>query len=224
MRVSILTLFPQVFTATLNLSIIGRAQDKKAVVFDILDLRQFGAGKHKSVDDRPYGGGVGMVLKADILKDALASIPGYKRKDTTVVMTSASGIPFTNKLARDFSSKHHLILICGHYEGVDQRFIDKYVDIEITIGDFVLTGGEIPAMAIIDAVVRLLPGVLKEDATRDESFEMGILEYPHYTRPEVFENQKVPEVLLSGNHKTIAEWRKDQAQKRTLKNRPDLLK
>jgi tRNA (guanine37-N1)-methyltransferase len=225
MKFSIITLFPDFFTPVLSKSILGRAQSKKLVGYETVDLRAFGQGKHLVVDDKSYGGGVGMVLKPDILKKALTSTKITKKAKTRVVLMSASGNTFNQKKAREFSKLEHLIIICGHYEGVDQRFIDKYVDDEVSIGDFVLTGGEIPAMAVIDAVTRVLPGVLeKEEATLDESFENGLLEYPHYTRPENFEGENVPEVLTSGNHQEIEKWRREKALEKTIKTRPDLIK
>ncbi len=199
MKISIITLFPEVFDSILNTSILKRAQQKGKVIFKLINLRDFGEGKHKRVDDRPYGGGAGMVLRADILAAALSSL-----KKGRAVLTSASGKPYNQTKARELSKLDHIIVICGHYEGVDQRFIDKYVDAEISIGDFVLTGGEIPAMVIVDSVTRLIPGVLeKPEATINESFTENLLEGPQYTRPEEFEGSKVPEVLLSGNHAEI---------------------
>lgn len=221
MKISIITLFPEVFDPILNTSILKRAQQKGKVDFELVNLRDFGDGKHQVVDDRPYGGGAGMVLRADILAKAL-----QLRKGTpgSVILTSASGKPYNQSIARKLSKLDHIIIICGHYEGVDQRFIDKYVWEEISIGDYVLTGGEIPAMVIADSVVRLIPGVLeKPEAIINESFSEGLLEYPQYTRPEEFEGEKVPEVLLSGNHAEIAKWRKQKSQELTKKLRPDLL-
>ncbi|MBI3486399.1 tRNA (guanosine(37)-N1)-methyltransferase TrmD [Candidatus Daviesbacteria bacterium] len=223
MKFSIITLFPEVFTPILNSSILKRAQNKTKVEFEIINLRDFGQSQHKTVDDRPYGGGVGMILKADVLTKALLSIK--KTKQTLVLLTSASGQTYTQTKAKQLSKLKHLIIICGHYEGVDQRFIEKYVDEEISIGDFILTGGEIPAMVIVDSTTRLIKGVLeKAEAIKNESFEDNLLEYPHYTRPEKFENLKVPEILLSGNHQAIANWRKEKSLEKTKKLRPDLLK
>lgn len=222
MTISIITLFPEVFEPILNSSILKAAQIKEKVKFELINLRTFGEGNHKTVDGRVYGGGAGMLLRADILAKAVKTI---KTKSSKVILTSASGIPYKQSSAQELSKLKHLIIICGHYEGVDQRFIDNYVDLEISIGDYVLTGGEIPAMIIADSIVRLIPGVLKkEDATVDESFTEGLLEYPHYTRPDTFEGQKVPNVLLSGNHAEIAKWRKGESIKKTKKLRPDLLK
>ncbi len=221
MKITIVTLFPQVLEPLLNFSILKRAQDKGLVEFELIDLREFGEGTHKTVDDKPYGGGAGMVLKANMLAEAVARV---KSQESRVILTSASGKTFNQKLAKDLSKEEHLIIIAGHYEGVDQRFIDKYVDLEISIGDYVLTGGELPALVIADSVTRLIKGVLeKEEATREESFENNLLEYPHYTRPDEFEGEKVPDVLLSGNHREIAKWRKEQAVKKTRALRPDLL-
>lgn len=225
MLISIITLFPEVFEPILNSSILKRAQQKGKVTFKLINLRNFGEGKHQVVDDRPYGGGAGMILRTDILARALTFIIKH---DTAVsrliILTSASGKPYKQKKALSFSKLDHLIIICGHYEGVDQRFIDKYVSEEISIGDYVLTGGEIPAMVILDSIVRLIPGVLeKPEATTDESFSTNLLEYPQYTRPDTFEGTKVPEVLLSGNHVEIAKWRQQQSLKKTKKVRPDLI-
>ena len=235
MKITILTLFPEIFLPVLNSSITGRAQKKGLVKFEIINIRDFAEGKRKMVDDKPYGGGVGMVLKADVLAKTLKSkgaklnhLPGRKS-----VLMSASGKPYKQEDALRFSKLKHLIIICGHYEGVDERFIQKYVDLEISIGDYVLTGGEIPAMVITDSIIRLIPGVLsKEEATSKESFsdirhptsDIRLLEYPQYTRPDEFEGIKVPEVLLSGDHKKIDQWRKHQALEKTKKVRPDLLK
>ena len=219
MKISIITLFPEVFEPILNSSILKRAQKKGLVEFELINLRDFGEGRHQVVDDRPYGGGAGMILKADILSKALASIKKYDR----VILTSASGSPYKQAKAKELSKLSHIVIVCGHYEGVDQRFIDKYVSEEISIGDYVLTGGEIPTMVIVDSITRLIPGVLKTEATENESFSTTLLEYPHYTRPEEFEGKKVPEVLLSGNHGEIKKWRLEKSREITKKLRPDLL-
>ena len=238
MKISIITLFPEVFGPILNSSILKAAQIKQKVSFEIINLRDFGEGPHKVVDNRVYGGGVGMLLKADILSAALKKAIGNRHKAQVkklspnaprlkpkIILMSASGIPYKQSKAKELSKLDHLIIICGHYEGIDQRFIENYVDEEISIGDYVLTGGEIPAMVITDSIVRLIPGVLKEEATLNESFSnYTLLEHPQYTRPEEFEGKKVPEVLLSGNHAKITQWRKEQALKKTKKVRPDLLK
>lgn len=232
MTISIITLFPEVFDPILNSSILRSAKIKGKVSFELINLRNFGEGAHQVVDGRPYGGGAGMVLRADILAKCLLSIVNRKSSELKTIndkpytiLTSASGTPYKQSKAQELSRLDHLVIICGHYEGVDQRFIDKYADEEISIGDFVLTGGEIPAMVIADSIVRLIPGVLKKiEATIDESFsDPRLLEYPQYTRPDSFEGKKVPEVLLSGNHGEIAKWRQEQALKKTKKIRPDLL-
>lgn len=239
MKISIITLFPEVFNPILNSSILKRARAKGKVTFELINLRNFGEGRHQIVDDRPYGGGAGMVLKADVLAKALASIEKNKKRYTIhdkqslrsydlkphTILMSASGTPYKQQKAQQFSKLNHLVIICGHYEGVDQRFIENYVDEEISIGDYVLTGGEIPAMVIADSVVRLIPGVLeKPEATINESFTDNLLEGPQYTRPEEFEGIRVPDILLSGNHKKIEEWRKQKSLQKTNQTRPDLLK
>ncbi len=223
MKISVITLFPEVFDPILNSSILKRAQKKGLVEFELINLRDFGEGRHQVVDDKPYGGGVGMVFKADILTKALKSILKIKNLKLKIILMSASGTPYRQSRAQEFSKLDHLIIVCGHYEGVDQRFIDKYVDEEICVGDYVLTGGEIPAMAIVDSITRLIPGVLKPEATINESFSMNLLEHPQYTRPEDFEGAKVPEVLLSGNHGKVDKWRAKMSLKKTQKFRPDLL-
>lgn len=230
MKISIITLFPEVFEPTLNSSILKRAQKKGLVEFELINLREFGEGKHKQVDDRPYGGGAGMILKADILAKAIHKIRSHLTPIESgltsgkVVLMSASGTSYKQSKARQLSKLNHIIIICGHYEGIDQRFVDKYVDEEISIGDYVLTGGEVPAMVIVDSITRIIPGVLKKlEATADESFSAQLLEYPHYTRPEEFEGEKVPEVLLSGNHTEIKKWRSQKSLEKTKKIRPDLL-
>ena len=235
MKISIITLFPQVFEPILNSSILKRAQKKGLVEFKLINLRDFGEGKHQIVDDRPYSGGAGMILRADILAKALKRAISNsllairsqkltaKSKKPYTILTSASGKPYKQAQARKLSKLAHLIIVCGHYEGVDQRFIENYVDEEISIGDYVLTGGEIPAMAIVDSITRLIPGVLeKPEAIQDESFSENLLEYPHYTRPEEFEGKKVPQVLLSGNHAEIKKWRLKKSLEKTKKVRPDL--
>lgn len=232
MKISIITLFPQIFEPIFRTSIMDRARDKGFAEYELINLRDFGEGVHKSVDGRPYGGGPGMILRADILAKALDSIPKTKqslplrgkRQRQLTILTSPTGQTLNQSKARELSQFDHLIIICGHYEGVDQRFIDKYVDLELSIGDYVLTGGELPAMVIADAVVRLLPGVLKkEEATIQESFEEGLLEYPQYTRPDKFKDSGVPEVLKSGNHQEISKWREQKSRELTQARRPDLL-
>lgn len=224
MKISIITLFPQTFEPILNSSILKRAQLKGKVSFELVNLRDFGEGKHKIVDGRPYGGGAGMLFRADILAKAVTKCR-LSGKLSKIILTSASGKPYKQADAQRLSKLDHLVIICGHYEGVDQRFIDKYVSEEISIGDYVLTGGEIPAMVIADSIVRLLPGVLKKaEATINESFSERLLEYPQYTRPEKFGDKLVPKVLLSGNHQKIAKWRQKKSIEKTKKIRPDLLR
>lgn len=223
MKITFITLFPEIFPTLLNFSILKRAQSKGKIEFEVVNLRPFGDGPHEIVDDRPYGGGAGMVLKGDILAKAFKSIKFDSKPH--VILTSASGSQYKQSRARELSKSEHIVIICGHYEGIDQRFIDKYVDEEISIGDYVLTGGELPAFVIADSITRLIPGVLeKEDATINESYENNLLEYPHYTRPEEFDGDKVPDVLLSGNHKEIDNWRKSKSEEKTKRVRPDLLK
>ncbi len=226
MRISIITLFPEVLKSYLNTSILGRAQKKGLVEIEVINLREFGEGKHQTVDDRPYSGGAGMVLKPEVLTRALKSITSKISRGTKskIILMSASGKPYKQQEAEQFSKLDSLIIVCGHYEGVDQRFIDKYVDEEISIGDYVLTGGEVPAMVVADSVIRLIPGVLeKAEATKNESFSEKLLEHPQYTRPEKFEGENVPSVLLSGNHQEIEKWRKQKSLEKTKKVRPDLL-
>lgn len=226
MKITFITLFPEIFPPLLNFSILKRAQTKGLVEFEVVNLREFGEGVHKTVDDRPYGGGAGMILKPDVLTNTLKSV--IKQLPTTnyklqSILMSASGTPFKQSRARELSRLSQLVLICGHYEGIDQRFIDKYVDEEISIGDYVLTGGELPALIVADSITRLLPGVLKKsDAILEESFENNLLEYPHYTRPEEFEGTKVPYVLLTGNHAQIKKWRAEKSAEKTSSVRPDL--
>jgi len=209
MRVGILTLFPKMFSGPFAESIIKRAQDKGLVEINIHDLRNWGEGERRTVDDRPYGGGVGMILRVDIIDEALKKL---RTEDSKVILLDAGGKTFSQDKARKLSKEKHLIIIAGHYEGVDHRVHEYLADEVISIGDYVLTGGEIPAMVITDAVVRLIPGVLeKPEATEIESFSQeGVREFPQYTRPETYKNWKVPEILLSGNHKEIEKWRKDQ--------------
>ncbi len=223
MRFDIITIFPGMFAPVLNESILKRAQEKRKVTIRVHDLRMYTTDKHRRVDDRPFGGGPGMVMTPQPFFDAVKKIKG-KRK-AKVVLMSPAGKPLTQKLARGLAKQKNLILLCGHYEGVDERVREKLVDESISIGDYVLTGGEIPAMVLMDCLTRLVPGVVgKEASLEDESFEAGLLEYPHYTRPANFRGIKVPDVLLSGNHLAINKWRKEQARRVTRRNRPDLIK
>ncbi len=224
LTITVLTLFPELFEQYFATSMLGRAHKKGLVTYQLVNIRDFGEGVHQVVDGRPFGGGAGMVFRADIMTLALQSVLPKKVKGTKVVFTSPSGMQYKQAKAREFSSLKHLIIICGHYEGLDQRFIDHYVDEEISIGDYVLTGGELPAMVIADSIVRLIPGVLnKAESSLDESFSENLLEYPHYTRPAEFEGEIVPEILVSGNHQKVDQWRREQAVKKTQHVRPDLL-
>ena len=226
MRIDVLTLFPEMFEGVFGASLIGKARERGIVELNAVNFRDFSASKHGTVDDAPYGGGGGMVLKPEPLFAAVewltAGMPEGARP--RVILMCPQGETFTQRKARELAAEKHLIFICGHYEGVDERVREHLATDEISIGDYVLTGGELPAMVVIDAVVRLLPGVLgnEESAARD-SFSDGLLEYPQYTRPAEFRGWKVPEVLLSGHHAEIARWRRQQSLLRTLRRRPDLL-
>ena len=221
MRIDILTLFPEVCRAPLNESMMKRAQENGAVDLRIHNLRDWTTDKHHVVDDAPFGGGQGMVMKAEPI---FAAVEELREENSQVVLMSPQGRRFTQAVANEFSARPHLIIICGHYEGIDHRVIEHLIDTEISIGDYVLTNGAIAAVVFVDAVVRLLPGVLgHEQSAADDSFSSGLLEGPQYTRPSEFRGWKVPEVLLSGNHAAIAAWRKEQSLERTQKNRPDLL-
>lgn len=214
MKISILTLFPQMFKGPFEHSIVSRAKEKGLLEINFVDIRDFGIGRHKSVDDKPYGGGVGMILKVDVLKKAIdyAKNKKLKKSEQKMILLSASGRTYDQKIAKKFSKLKHLIIICGHYEGVDDR-IKNYIDEEISIGDYILTGGEIPAMIVTDSVSRLIEGVIKKNATKNESFSDDmIFEYPQYTRPQEFEKLKVPNILLSGNHQAIEVWKKEKSQ------------
>ena len=220
MRIDILTLFPELFPGPLGESIIGRAAEKGMISVNAVDVRKFAADARGTVDERPYGGGPGMLMVPDVLTRAIESV---KDAGSTVILTSPRGEVMNQKLAQELADEEHLILVAGHYEGVDQRVIDSVVDREISIGDFVLSNGNIAAMAIADAVIRLLPGVLGDDeSAREESHSMGLLEYPQYTRPPVFRGMKVPDLLLSGDHGKVAEFRKRGAERITRERRPDL--
>lgn len=223
MRIDVLTLFPEMFYGVLSSSILGKANKKKALEVNLLNIRDFSTDKHKRVDDYSYGGGAGMVMMPQPLYHAIQ----HAKKDAPeakVLLTSPRGKPFNQQTAHRLCRENHLVIVCGHYEGVDERIIDSCVDEEISIGDYILTGGELPAMIIIDTVVRLLPGVLGSSASlEEESFERSLLEYPQYTRPAQFMGMKVPEVLLSGNHSEIDKWRRMKALEITLHRRPDLL-
>jgi tRNA (guanine37-N1)-methyltransferase len=222
MKITVLTLFPDMFPAILNDSIIKRAKEMNLIEFNIINFRDFSTNKHNTVDDTPYGGGAGMLLQIEPIYNALVSIPDYK--EALVILLSPQGKKYNQNIVKDLIKKEHIILICGHYEGFDERVRD-YIDLEISIGDYVLTGGEIAALAVIDSVVRLIPGVLgSKESYEHDSFYEDSLDYPQYTKPREFNGKKVPDVLLSGNHKEIAKWRDEMKLKRTQERRPDLLK
>lgn len=221
LRIDIVTLFPEIFFGPLKSSIVGRACEKELVEINAVNLRDFTHDRHQTVDDVPYGGGPGMLLKADVLTEAVLSL---KRTDTKVILTGPRGERFNQKIARELAQESHLVILCGHYEGVDERVRQTLVDREISIGDYILTSGNLAAMVMTDAVVRLLPGALGDDESgNDESFENGLLEYPQYTRPHEFNGMRVPDVLLSGDHEKIAKWRKAESMRITLAHRPDLI-
>ena len=224
MRISVITIFPRMFEGVLEESILKRARDQGLVEFQVVDLRNFTEDRHRSVDDYSYGGGPGMVMKPEPFFRAVEHLQQGCPEGAHVVLTSPQGNLFSQEKAREFSEKPGLILLCGHYEGVDERVRKFLVHEEISVGDYVLTGGEIPAMAILDAVTRLLPGVLPQASLEEESFARGLLEYPQYTRPRNFRGMEVPEVLLSGDHGRIRKWREEEARKRTARRRPDLMK
>jgi tRNA (guanine37-N1)-methyltransferase len=216
----ILTLFPGLCEGAFSESILRKARENRLVQVRCLDLRQWATGKHRVTDEPPYGGGPGMVIKAEPI---FAAVEAIRRPDSHVILMSAAGQRFTQQKAHELTQKPHLIFVCGHYEGVDQRVADHLIDEELSIGDYILTNGAIAATVIVDAVARLIPGVLGEaDSATDESFSHSLLEYPHYTRPADFRGWKVPEILLSGNHAAIEAWRKAEALKRTVERRPDL--
>src|SRR6059036_1180974 len=222
MKIDVLTLFPEMFRGPLDVSMVQRAREIGQLDLRITDLRDYAHDRHKTVDDRPFGGGPGMVLKPEPIFEAVEDLADEK---TRVILMAPAGRLFDQALARELSRKEHLLFICGSYEGVDERVREALVDDEISIGDYVLTNGGLPAMVVIEAVTRLLPGVLgDEQSAVDESFSHGLLEYPHYTRPAEFRGMKVPEVLLSGHHAEIEKWRAAQARRRTAERRPDLLK
>jgi tRNA (guanine37-N1)-methyltransferase len=219
MKFDVLTLFPEMFTP-LTTSIIGRALKNDYIQINITNIRDFSRDKHKKVDDTPYGGGAGMVMRPDVVYDAYKSV---KTDNAKVIYLTPQGKKLEQSMVEKLSKEKHIILLCGHYEGIDQRVIDEIAPEEISIGDYVLTGGELPAMVLIDSIARYTEGVLNKESIKEESFASGLLEYPQYTRPEVFENREVPEILKSGHHENIEKWRRSQAIKITYQKRPDLL-
>ena len=223
MIIDILTIFPGMMAGPISESIIGKAIERKLIDIRVINIRDYAVDKHRTTDDRPFGGGSGMVMKPEPLA---ASIGNLRENDPAarVILLSPQGRLFDQKIAFELSRLNHVCLVCGRYEGVDERIRNHYVDDEVSIGDYVVTGGELPALVIVDAVARLLPGVLGSDESlNEESFTTGLLEYPQYTRPEIFENHRVPDILLSGNHGAIQRWRRQQALLRTWQRRPDLL-
>jgi tRNA (guanine37-N1)-methyltransferase len=223
LRIDILTLFPEMFTPILGTSIPKRAAEKGLVEYHLTNLRDFSTDSHKSVDDRPFGGGPGMVMMPEIIIPAVESIETQDPRPATRILLSPQGQVFNQNLAQELSTKPRLLLLAGHYEGFDERIIDHLHPMELSVGDYVLSGGELPALTVIDAIVRLLPGVLgAETGAHDETFADGLLEYPQYTRPRDYHGMQVPDILLSGNHKAIALWRQKQREERTKNRRPDL--
>ena len=219
MRFDVLTLFPEMFEP-LNQSIIGRAKENNILEINLINIRDFSKDKHKKVDDTVYGGGAGMLMRPDVVYDAYKSVEDEKAK---VIYLSPKGKKLDQNMVLSLAKEKHIIILCGHYEGIDQRVLDEIVTDEISIGDYVLTGGEIPAMVLIDSVSRYVDGVITEESTSEESFSNDLLEYPQYTRPEVFNGVKVPEVLQSGHHENIRKWRREESLRLTYINRPDLL-
>lgn len=223
MKVDILSIFPEMFTGVFGNSILKKAIEKEIVDIAVTDFRQYADGKHHVVDDYPYGGGAGMLLKAQPIFDAVAAVRSEETRPRVILMDPA-GKPFNQKLAEELATEKQLIFICGHYEGYDERIRTELVTDEISIGDYILTGGELAAMTMVDSIVRLLPGALgNSDSAASDSFSTGLLEHPHYTRPADFRGLKVPEVLLNGNHAKIEEWRQKESLRRTWERRPDLL-
>ncbi len=227
MKFSIITLFPEILSGYLQTSIMAKAVGAGTIGYDIINLRQFGTGKHRTCDDTPFGGGAGMLLKPEPLATALKSIgmvekTGAKKRQARVIYPSPSGKSFTQAKAQELAAEEHLVFICGRYEGIDQRIIDSYVDDELSIGDYVLSSGEVASLVMMDAVYRLVDEVISPESLEEESFSGGLLEYPQYTRPAEFNGHSVPDVLLSGNHAAISVWREQQQLEKTRKNRPDL--
>jgi tRNA (guanine37-N1)-methyltransferase len=219
LRIDVVTLFPELFPGPLGASIPGRAFERGLASLTAHNLREWGLGRHRSVDDYPYGGGVGMIMRPEPIHAALAALAD---EATTTILLDPGGVPFNQNLARDLAARDHLLFVCPRYEGIDHR-IRSMVDLEISVGDYVVSGGELPAMIIIDAVLRLLPGAIDEQSPVDESFSSGGLEYPQYTRPPEFDGMSVPEVLVNGHHARIEQWKRDEARARTKAHRPDLI-
>ncbi|MBQ8844947.1 MAG: tRNA (guanosine(37)-N1)-methyltransferase TrmD [Clostridia bacterium] len=219
-KIDILTLFPEAFSA-LNTSILKRAQEKDIIQINLINIRDFSKNKHKKCDDTPFSGGAGMLMTVQPIYDAIMSV---KQDNSVIIIPTPTGEVFNSKLSKSLSNYEHLIFVCGHYEGIDERVYEIFNPIQVSIGDYVLTGGEIPCMAIVDSLCRFIPGVLSKDSLNDESFSNDTLEYPQYTKPKNFMGYEVPEVLFSGNHAEIEKWKKMKSLEKTLKNRPDLIK
>jgi tRNA (guanine37-N1)-methyltransferase len=219
LEIDVLTLFPAIVTEPLAASIPGRIQERGLVTIRAHDLRQWGLGRHRSVDDAPYGGGAGMVMRPEPIAEGIAAV---RRADSLVILLDPGGEQFSQRRAHDLAERPHLVFVCARYEGVDER-VRSLVDLELSIGDYILTGGELPALVVIDAVIRLLPGAIDDASTTEESFAAGLLEYPQYTRPPTFRGMDVPAILTSGDHGAVARWRAEQARDRTRRARPDLL-
>ena len=222
MKFTIITLFPSVINEYISTSIISKAQEKNLVEIEVVDLRQFGKGSRRNVDDTVYGGGDGMVITVPVLDEALASIKGIE--NSHIIYLSPKGKVLNQSICKEYANYEHIVLIAGHYEGIDERIFSLYNIHELSIGDYVLTGGELPALVVLDSITRLIPGVIKEGSSRNESFEQSLLEEPQYTKPEEYKGIKVPEILLSGNHGKIDEYRYEEKLYQTLKKRPDLFK
>ena len=220
MKFTILTLFPEIVDSFFKSSIMEKAVEKGLIQYELVNIRDFATDRHRTCDDSPYGGGAGMVLKAEPLAEALDSVGAMSKR---TVFPTPSGVKYTQKLAETFAQEEEIVLICGRYEGIDQRIIDSYVNDEVCIGDYVISSGEIASLVVIDSIYRLCDGVITKESLEEESFQGPLLEYPHYTRPEVFRGEKVPEILLSGHHANIEAWRHEKRVEKTKMNRPDLL-
>lgn len=222
MKFTVLTLFPEIVRVYFESSIMARAVQKGIIAYDLVNIRDFALDKHRTCDDSPYGGGAGQLMLPEVLGSALESVKAYK-KERRVIYVTPSGRPFTQKVAAELSKEEELVIICGRYEGIDQRIIDRYVDDEICIGDYVMSSGEVAAEVVIDTVYRLVDGVISSESLAEESFSDSLLEYPQYTRPPVYKGMEVPEVLISGNHENIRKWRLKKRIQKTFLNRPDLI-
>lgn len=223
MHFTVLTLFPELIENVIDTSILGRAKSAGLISLDAVNIRDYAFNKHQKVDDYPYGGGAGMLMQAEPIYLAYEAATKKMSAKPRVIYTTPQGVQFTQELAKEFSKEEELVILCGHYEGVDERLIEEIVTDQVSVGDYVLTGGELPAMIMVDAISRLVPGVLhNEDSAVHETFDDNLLEYPQYSRPEVWHDKAVPKILMSGHHENIEKWRHEQSVRRTLRNRPDL--